>query len=120
MPSISKTALDELNERVRVAEARSENERQEKIALRAKVSQFDDILDKLIKAANGYPLVEERGNTWGMTNGYSIGSAPLDQRLTDAERQAIEQERLRERLNGAESRLAAVVAVAQFAKAHKA
>lgn len=117
MASIPQSKLDDLEASLasfqRAAKA---NEDRAAVAER-KVKRFDDILDKIVKAATGRPLTDDLHGGYYASDSY--GSV-ADPRMTDAERQAMEQERLRERVVSLESRLAAVVAVAQFAKGHKA
>lgn len=115
MPSISQAKLDELNQRLERADARVENLRFEKSALETRVRTFDTILGKIVKAANGQPLTEDRNHY-----GYSMMSDQIyPPRMTDEERQELREKEMRDRIVNLESRLAAVVAVAQFATDHK-
>jgi hypothetical protein len=123
MPSISQAKLDELNEQfanaLRIAERNAERAN---VAER-KVQTFDAILEKVIRAANGQRLTEDRGG-WSGVNAYGpsgwVEGEVSKKKPTVEERQANEIRQLNERITNLEARLAAVGAVAQFAKAHKA
>lgn len=125
MPSISQAKLDELREinenALRIADRNGERAN---VAER-KVQQFDAILEKVIRAANGQKLTDDRGGWPGIDGVRYAPSAWIEgevskKKPTVEERQANEIRLLNERLTVLEARLAAVGAVAQFAKAHKA
>lgn len=118
MPSISSAKLQEIEEARDTALVNAERHRKEADSLRSKVGAFDGILDKIERAAQGRPLTDSRDGGYFGHVGMAYGNEPS--RLTDAERHDIEVASLRERVVDLERRLAATVAVAQFAKAHKA
>lgn len=120
MPSISQAKLDEM------AAAREDTARQAAKAeaqareAEARVRAFDGILDKVVRAAEGRPLIEDRNMGYG--GGYmgSMIEANGQRKLKTVERQEQEIRSLNERVVALEARLAATVAVATFARAHKA
>lgn len=114
MPSISTAKLKELTDARDKALTELQIERDVARMHRRQMDNVNAILDKIVKAAQGCPL--DVAGFYGCSGVLSTGDSA---RLTDVERQALEQERVRERVVSLESRLAAVVAVAQFAKAHK-
>ena len=117
MPSIAKSKLDELTATARAAEERADRERTKRDEAEWKIRAFDGILDKILLAADGMPLVESRGGGYANLS-YSTGYNDQS-RWTDAERREAEVERLRDRVVNLERQIAAVKAVTQFAKIHK-
>lgn len=122
MPSISQAKLNELSTAVEQARTKYADEAKRSEIASARVQRFDDILDKIVRAANGLPLIEDhnRGD-YGMSPGYitSMDNGHRCEPPTTEEVQRNEIATLNERVVGLESRLAAVVAVATFAKDHK-
>lgn len=116
MPSISKVKLDEIQRGAEFNQKRYEDELRRANALDLQIRRFDDILDKVIAAAQGRPLRRSE-NGYGFSPGLISAQ---DSRMTDAERQEAREQQQFDRVVGLESRLAAVVAVAQFAIDHKA
>lgn len=116
MPNITKAKLDEMNELVERYEEELDKLNKRLAAAERGTRTFDGILDKIIMAANGMPLTSNRdGHNFAAVNhGYAY-----DVRMTEAEKAAIAEEERRERIVNLEARLAAVVAVCQFAKEHK-
>jgi hypothetical protein len=125
MPSISKEALDALNaelaeQRELLQSARSYGDRQE-----ARIVQFDRILDDIVSAAQGMPLGRRDDR-----NAMALGSYPgsygyepqrcIHDYPSETERLEAQLRDCRAQLLGQERHLAAVVAVAIFAKEHKA
>lgn len=111
-------ASDRFEELKESHKARLDTEREQLDFMRRKVVTFDQILDKIIKAANGMPLCDIRSgyDTLSRSMGSYIGS----QSPTDAQREEFKLSQMHERIVDLESRLASVVAVTQFAKSHKA
>lgn len=120
MPSISKAKLDELEASVRAAEGYAKRANDRATEAETKLKAFDAVLDKVERAAQGRPLTDDR-NQGGWMHSYGISSEEWQRPKPPLEeRQEQEIRALNERIVGLESRLAAVVAVAQFAKEHKA
>lgn len=118
MVSISQARLNELQDLVDAANEAESLERNARQVAQAKVAQFDTILDKIIRAAEGRPLIDDRNNFYG-NGGYMHSDMHRCQPPTVEEVLREQVTALNDRVVGLESRLAAVVAVTQFAKAHK-
>src|ERR1700684_4283948 len=124
MPSISQRDLDALKEGADNWHRVADSYRSEKSLLEGRVIRFDDILDKIYRAAYGAPLQSDnRGNA--VLDGFWTGSSIAEsqhrcQAPSEAERHAGEVRELHQRIVELESRIAAVAALAVFAKDHKA
>lgn len=116
---ISKERLKELESQAEYWKTEADALSQSKYDLERRCITFDRILDKVEKAAVGLPLTLHEGG-YGNINGSSEHHGCCPDRLTEEEKREREFVYLRERLIEAERRLSAVVAVAQFAKEHKA
>lgn len=119
MPSISQAELNRLKEGL--AESREASDGWERDArfAEARVRTFNVILDKIIKTAQGL------GNSgqYPINTGYSFNSGyppmvPEDPRSTE-QRLHDDLSAARDQRQYSDSRLAAVIAVAEFAKEHK-
>lgn len=119
MPSISQAKLNEIEEASCAATASAARERDRANQAAERVRAFDSVLDKIVRAADGRPLTDER-NGGGWLSAPSYGE--FDPRFPPSveERRERDFRELHDRIVGLESRLAAVKAVAQFAKEHKA
>lgn len=126
MPSISQARLDEMT--AELAEARREATEchSASTAQYARVARFDSILEKVINSANGQSLASDF-NRGGFTPGYAMNGqlqvvSPCGhtREATEAERHEAELRGLNARIVYLECRVAAVIAVATFAKEHKA
>lgn len=119
MPSISQAKLNELNDEVEDAVRRCNVEVRRSEAAQARVKTFDAILDKITRAARGLPLIEDRNrHGFGYTPGYvEDGHRCQPPPVEEVLRQQVNT--LHERIVSLESHLAAVIAVAEFAKEHK-
>ena len=119
MPSISKEKLDELNADAATAWAKVEEWKSRALAAEARTREFDSILDKIKKAAEGVPLTSNP-NSWGMSPYLGSEQIHTCQEPTTEQRQARQIDSLNERVVNREGRLAAVVALTEFAREHKA
>lgn len=123
MPSISKAKLDELNTELEARGRLASQHHERAETAERKLRQFDSVLDKIVRAAEGRPLTDERnagGNYWGASNYIHPSADGVGRKPKAVELQAQEIRSLNDRIVHLESRLAATVAVATFAKAHKA
>jgi hypothetical protein len=121
MPSISKEKLDDLHAALGASDDRAEEWKQKAQAAESRTRRFDDILDKIKKAAQGQSLASSRDGYGGAMNpgfGYATGE-PI-RKIKTEERQAQEIRDLNEQVSTLRARVAAVVAVAEFAREHKA
>lgn len=120
MPSIKQADLDTLHQDVADAQASSQRHLEEYQSLKVAYDQeygkrqdFDKVLDQIIKTASGD--YRWSGDSYG-----NIGMTPMMggqmRELTKAERHEALLTSLNERVVNLESRLAAAVAVATFAK----
>lgn len=113
MPSISQAKLKQLEDdayRGRLAEER--------------VRSFDEILDKIVRAANGQPLERNRDRDgmgyMGTHHGAYLEATGDQPRPSKSERHEREVRDLHDRIAMLEARLAAATAIATFARVHKA
>lgn len=116
MPSLSKAALDELNSARDMALAEAADKRQRLMLLSQQVKEFDAILDKIVQASLGRQFIDSSSYS-NQIGGF--GNVHRCQPPTPEELQATEIRELNERVVRLESRLAAVAAIAEFAKVHK-
>lgn len=89
--------------------------------LQRQVNNFDEILEKIIRAAQGAPLIQRGDVGYGaMTPGYGYGDGSHQcQPPTAQELQARMLDEQFSRNVDLQSRVSAVIAVATFAKEHK-
>lgn len=118
MPSISAADLKSLEDRVKIAERDFQTSLQDNRLMQARVVRFDDILDKIERAARGFPIDNSNSGT-AVYNGYSEHRMD-NSRLTDSEKQEMVIDGLWNRNGELSCQIAAVIAIAQFAKEHKA
>lgn len=127
MPNITRAELDALTEKAEQAErqaraqvadaqARSRSWQDTAAVAAEKVKAFDDILDKIDRASHGYAIEEQRHFPGA---GYAV-AMEREPRMTEEERAQARADAQAERIVELERRLAAVSAIAQFARAHKA
>lgn len=119
MPSIKQSDLDELKRAASAARDDAFTTRQDADRLRTAARTFDTILDKIVRAAHGEPLVNVSDdgyypNVWGLTRSIDPSHKP-----SRSERHEREVSNLQDRIVELERRLAAVNAIAVFAKEHK-
>jgi hypothetical protein len=114
--NISKAKFDEMTSAVEVAQRELALERGRRAKLAEDAQAFDKILDKIVDAAHGVPLHE--GTRYGMTPGYAVDGHRCQPPTTEEIHRG-EIADLNSRIVYLESRLAATVAVAQFAHEHK-
>ncbi len=119
MPSISQAKLDEMAEAAASLTRQAHDADQRARRAEARVAEFDAILDKVMRAAQGRPLNDNRdGAYYANMGGYM--EATGDRKIKAAERHEREVAALNERIIGLEARNAAAIAVASFARSHKA
>ena len=120
MPSIKQSDLDELERAALAARDDASTTRKDAERLRTAARLFDTILDKIVRAANGAPLTDAKndggyyGNQWGLARAIDPRDKP-----SRSERHEQEVSNLQDRIVELERRLAAVNAIAVFAKEHK-
>lgn len=120
---ISKEVFDEMEGMIQSLKEEVAEDQETRLQLRAQLSTFDEILEKITRAADGWPLINARnGNVAGYDN---VGMSRYERPhrcvpFTPEELRQGELEALREQSMMFAERLAAVKAVAQFAKEHKA
>lgn len=118
---ISKDTFDKMMFEMEVLSKELTKTQQEVRDLGNRCITFDRILDKVLAAANGFPLTSSR-NGYEQVNlgGYSDHQPHRCTPFTDQELRQGELEALREQSMMLAERLAAVRAIAEFAKEHKA
>lgn len=122
MPSIAQSKLDELNAKVVSTARLAEDHEDRAVTAERRLRAFDTVLDKIVRAANGMPLSDSPNRGEYAANYMSMNPMVGEptRKLKTEERQEQEIRALNERIVGLEARLAAVTAVATFAKNHKA
>lgn len=118
MPSIKQAYLDELKHAASAGRDDAFTARQDADRLRVAARSFDTILDKIVRAAHGVPLVNVSdgyyANGWGLRTAIDPSRKP-----SKSERHEQEVSSLQDRIVELERRLAAVNAIAVFAKEHR-
>lgn len=126
MPSIKQSDLDAWKEQISLLTAMNNELHAEAAQFQSRVRAFDAILNKIGRAAKGQPIAERRPG--GGYDDFGSGSpfppfATAEVRPykpTEAERATMRAEKAEAQLSEAEKRIAAVLALAAFAKDHKA
>lgn len=118
---ISKEKLEEMCATKEIMEIQLQQERENKLVLGQQIGNFNNILEKIIRAADGLPLTDNSSHGYSQTNGYS----PHDEQHNCNMPSEIEVLRyqlaiLQGQIENLGARLAAVRAVAEFAQEHKA
>ena len=111
MPSIKQADLDELNSRVSTAEIDRDRQRTQSAQNAAQIVTFDSILDKIVRAANGQPLIDSPNAVYGNYWGGTVSALDPNYKPSKGERAEREIANLNERVVDLERRLAAVNAV---------
>lgn len=120
MPSISQAKLDEMAD-AHESMARQAHELDQRARqAEERVRTFDAILDKVVRAAQGRPMDDHRDSGHYANMGAYMAEAGSTRKVKTTERQESEIRDLNGRIVDLEARLAAAVAVASFARAHKA
>lgn len=121
MVSISQVKLDELNRTIEELQGVNNRDVTLRALMKKEIDNFDEILDKIVRAANGGPINTSRGYDYGQVVGSNYdGPSHRCTPFTTEEIRAAEIEGLREQTMMLAERLAAVSAIAQFAREHKA
>lgn len=124
---ISKVKYDEMVDEIENLKAQVQYGREQRLIFERSLGTVDDILSKIVRAATGLPINVNHGMNPGLTPGdFGVNYAGSNQNMHRCEPPS-ELEMLRWELSSArdglstmEMRLAAVIAVAEFAKEHKA
>lgn len=117
---ISKESFEKMNSEVEYLEREMKKERSKKEYLEKMVITFDHILEKIVRAAEGVPLIQDDRSYAMMSNGMHYEQPHRCTPLTHDEVRLAEVEALHDQVLMLAERLAAVKAVAAFAKEHKA
>lgn len=133
MPSVTKQALADIEHRATWAERQAAELEDINSTLRARITAFDAILDKIAAAAQtrtSHSIADSYamgrgGSTYAQSQDWRfdpVTGTPIEQSLDAdaAQRAEFRETQLHERLSYAEGRLSAVLAMAQMAKVHKA
>lgn len=120
---ISKEHFEFLNGKIETLERTLGEERETKLFLAQQVRSFNEILDKIVRAAKGLPIIQS-------TDGHSIRYGEANRSFegdfhrcsppTPEEHFTNELRTFQEQVIFLSDRLAAVTAIAEFAKEHKA
>lgn len=118
--NISKHDYEKMRTEIEVLQQALAETRDRKHVLDAKVSNFDEILDKILRAASGMSLLTSQG--YGSVN---VGMSHNNEThrcvpYNTEELYHLELAKYREQTVELAERLAAVRAIAEFAKEHKA
>lgn len=120
--NITKAEYDRLQTEIEGLQQAHMHTRDKNLVLEKKILNFDEILDKIVRASNGVPLMQSDVGAFGSLNvpaHYDNGSHRCTPFTPEEMRQG-ELEGLREQTMMFAEQLAAVRAIATFAKEHKA
>lgn len=120
MPNISKHEFNKMQTEIEVLQQSLRETRDRKHVLEAQVSNFDEILCKILLAANGLHLTSPVYGSVNVGSSYDSGGPHRCVPYTPEELQQLELKGYREQTVELAERLAAVRAIAEFAKEHKA
>lgn len=125
--NISQSKYKELTDEIENLKAQVQYGKENRLILERSLNTVDDILSKIVRAATGLPINVNHGMNPGLTPGemgvaYNGSSQNMHRCEPPSELEMLRWElsSARDGLSMMEMRLAAVIAIAEFAKEHKA